>query len=500
MAIVAGVDASTQSSTVELRDADSGVLLGGGRALHPLTYPPVSEQRPEAWWEAFTSALGAAATDAGVAISDIDAISVAGQCHGLVMLDADGRPLRAAKLWNDTTSAPQSERMVAELGGDAWAEAVGSVPIAAFTISKLAWMAEHEPEVLARTARIMQPHDYLTFRLTGRAVTDRSEASGTGYYAAHEGRWRLDLLDRFVAPRDWAPMLSTVLGPDEPAGTVCAAAADELGLRRDAIVGAGGGDQHLGAVGLGLRDGDVAYSIGTSGVVMTMNEQPVFDGSGIVTGVANAVGGYLPLACTLNSTKVTDWAARTLGVGIEELGAMALSVDAEGAPPAGRPVFAAYLDGERTPNRPLATGTIAGLTTATSREEIARAAFEGVLFGMLNAHEHLQTVGADADGEVMVMGGGARGIAYRQILADLLGRPVVVRDVEESTARGAAIQAAAVLRGRPVAELAEELRPAALVATEPRDSDYTAVRERYRTLAEWTGTDRAGDDAIGGVR
>ena len=486
MPIVAGVDASTQSSTVELRDAGTGRLLGTGRAPHPRTFPPVSEQDPRAWWSAFRLALDAAIVDAGADRSDIRAISVAGQCHGLVMLDDAGEPLRKAKLWNDTTSAPQAERMVAELGGDGWAAAVGSVPIAAFTITKLAWVAEHERHLLDRVQHVLLPHDYLTWRLTGRAVTDRSEASGTGYYAAHEARWRTDLLERFVGPRAWDDVLPSVLGPDEAAGTVQRSAAAALGLRADVLVGAGGGDQHLGAAGLGMRTGDVAFSLGTSGVVLTSSEHPIFDPTGIVTGVANAVGGYLPLACTLNATKVTDWAAAMLGVDVAALGDLALAAQSPS-----RPVLAAFLDGERTPNRPGAVGVLTGLTTATTREELARAAVEGVLLGLVEALGHIRSAGAPAGGPVAVMGGGARSVAYRQILADLLGREVSVLDAPEATARGAAIQAIAVLQGRAVGEVSDALRPPALTVAEPRGEFDRGVRERYLAAAGWTGADRA---------
>ncbi|WP_165877441.1 xylulokinase [Agromyces fucosus] len=488
MPIVAGVDASTQSSTVELRDADSGALLGTGRAAHPETFPPVSEQHPSAWWSAVASAFAAAAQDAGVRSQEIRAISVGAQCHGLVLLDHDGVPLHPAKLWNDTTSAPQAARLLTEFGGKGWADAVGSVPTAAFTITKLAWMAEYKPELLGQAATVLLPHDYLTFRLTGRFVTDRSDASGTGYFAAHEGRWRTDLLDRVIGARDWDTMLPTVLGPDEAAGTIAAAVADELGLDRDVLVGAGGGDQHLSAVGIGLANGDVAYSLGTSGVVMTASAHPVFDPEGIVTGVASAVGGYLPLACTLNATKVTDWAARMLGVSVQGLGELALRGN-----PADRPVLAAFLDGERTPNRPDAVGVLAGLTTTTTREELARAAFEGVLLGLVEAHARLGAVGAAADGEVTITGGGARSSAFRQLLADLLGRPISTRDSAESTARGAALQASAVLRERSVADVAVELRPDTTSVTDPQHEAPARLRDQYRTLSAWTGADRRPD-------
>lgn len=482
MGVVAGVDSSTQSCTVELRDADDGRLLGAGRSPHPATAPPVSEQDPEDWWSALRLALAAALDQAGLTADRIDAVSIAAQCHGLVLLDEADRVLRAAKLWNDTTSAPQAAAMVADLGASGWAQAVGSVPTAAFTITKLAWVAAHESALLDRARRVLLPHDWLTSRLTGEAVTDRSEASGTGYFAAHEDRYRTDLLERWVrSDRDWAPMLPRVAGPDEAVGRADTRAATALGLRRDVLVGAGAGDQHAGALGIGIGPGQVLYSLGTSGVVMTTSATPVHDGTGWVDGVADATGGWLPLMCSLNSTKVTDTVARLLGVDLPGLAALALA--AERRPD--RMVLAAYLDGERTPDRPDARGLLGGLRSDVTREELALAAHEGVILGLLRGHRAIRAAGAAADGEVVVAGGGARSAAYRQVLADALGRPVSTRDAPEATARGAAIQAAAVLAGAPVTTVRDSWAPATTTTTDPAAALPESVLDRYRALAEW---------------
>lgn len=482
MGIVAGVDSSTQSCTVELRDAEDGRLLGSGRAPHPPTSPPVSEQHPDDWWAAFAGALGAALADAGRRASEVDAVSVAAQCHGLVLLDATGRVLRPAKLWNDTTSSLHAAAMVADLGRAGWARAVGSVPTAAFTITKLAWVAAHEPELLDRTRLVLLPHDWLTWRLTGEAVTDRSEASGTGYYAAHTGRYLPEHLRRWVRPDlDWEPMLPRVAGPAEPAGRAVTAAARALGLRPDVVVGAGAGDQHAGALGMGLAPGQVQYSLGTSGVVLTTSAVPVHDESGWVDGVADAAGGWLPLMCSLNATKVTDAVARLLGVDLPTLGDLALAADRR----PDRMVLAAYLDGERTPERPDARGLLGGLRSDATREELALAAYEGVVLGLLRGHEAIRAAGAAADGDVVLAGGGARSAAYRQVLADGLGRPVQTRDATEATARGAAVQAAAVRSGVPVTEVRDAWAPAIRTITEPRGEIDASVRARYRALTDW---------------
>ncbi|MFP3713845.1 xylulokinase [Puerhibacterium sp. TATVAM-FAB25] len=491
MGVVAGVDSSTQSCTVELRDASDGRLLGSGRSPHASTTPPVSEQDPREWWQAFGHALGRAVDQAGLAARDIDAVSVAAQCHSPVLLDDHDRVLRRAKLWNDTTSSPQAARLVHELGPAGWADAVGSVPTAAFTVTKLAWIAENEPRTLDAVAHVLLPHDYLTYRLTGRAVTDRSEASGTGYYAAHTGSYLPKHLERWVRDDiDWARTLPTVLGPSDAAGHATTSDARALGLRPDVVVGAGAGDQHAGALGIGLAPRQVLYSLGTSGVVMTTSSVPVHDASAWVDGVADAAGGWLPLMCSLNCAKVTDTVARLLGVDHAELARLALAAPRR----PDRMVLAAFLDGERTPDRPGARGVLAGLRSDATREELALAGFEGVVLGLVRGHQAIQAAGATADGPVTVTGGGARSAAYRQVLADVLGRPVETRDVAEATARGAAVQAAAVLAGADVREVRDAWSPAVTGVVEPRDHVGEDIWRRYRALADRPQPDEGSTD------
>ena len=479
MPIAAGVDSSTQSCTVELRDADSGEFLARGKSPHPPTHPPVSEQNPKDWWSAFAKALHNALDAAGRRARDVDAISVAAQCHGLVVMDGDDNVLRPVKLWNDTTSAPQASAMVAKLGMDWWVEHVGSAPTAAFTITKLAWLAEHEADVLRQVRSVCVPHDWLTWRLTGNHVTDRSDASGTGFFSVRN-EWLLDLLADTVTPDlPWENIVPAVLGPSEAAGTVRPTVASELGLRTDVVVGPGAGDQAAGAVGLGLAEGEVLYSLGTSGVVIAESAVPVADPTGLVNGVADAAGGFLPLVCTLNCTKVTDTFARWLGVdhaGLAEL-ALAAPMDAQ------RPVLAAYFDGERSPNRPYARGMMAYLTNETTREQLALAAYEGVLLGLVAGHQTIRRAGARADGRVLAAGGGANSPAYRQVLADLLGVKVEVCDAPEATARGACVQAAAVLSGRDIRDVRDGWRPPTVYTTSPRGGDVGENAGRYARLA-----------------
>ena len=408
-----------------MRDADSGALVSSGRNPHPPTTPPRSEQDPAAWWAALEPLLR----------DDVDAIAVAGQQHGLVALDARHEVVRPAKLWNDTESAPDAAWLLDRLegGAAAWAAACGSVPVASFTITKLSWLHRTEPERFGRLAHVLLPHDWLTWKLTGELVTDRGDASGTGYWSPASGEWRTDLLSIVDGDVDWAARLPRVLGPLEAAGAW-----------GDAIVGPGTGDNMAAALGLGLRPGDVALSLGTSGTVYAVAERPAADASGAVAGFADATGRFLPLVCTLNATRVTDTVAALLGVDHDELDALALSAPAG----AGGAVLVPYFDGERTPNRPGATGTLAGLGSSHGRAEVARAAFEGVVCGLLDGLDALVAAGVDVDGRLFLLGGGARSAAYRRVVADLTGRPVIVPDAPEHVAAGACVQAAAVLHGR----------------------------------------------------
>lgn len=473
-----GVDSSTQSSTVELRELATGALVATGRAPHPVTHPPVSEQDPEAWWQALVAASRQALEAAGRPVR-VRGISVGAQCHGLVATDAAGAVIRPAKLWNDTTSGPQAAAALERHPAAWWAQELGVVPSAALTITKLAWLAEHEPASLARIRRLSVPHDWITTRLTARHVTDRSDASGTGYFQATTHRWRPELIAEVAGEGDWASMLPEVLGPDEAAGTITAEAAAELGVDADALVGAGGGDQHLAAQGIGLLEGEMAYSLGTSGVVFATSAAPVHDLSGEIDGVANTTGGYLPLVCTLNAAKVTDAAARLLGVDHAELSRLALA--APTAPD--RPVMAAYLDGERSPRMPWARGILAGISTGITREQLALAAYEGVVLGLERGARRMAEFGVPASGRAILIGGGAKSEAYRRIVADLSGREAHTVDAAEATARGAAVQAAAVVRGETVAALTAEWAPATTSITTPEHDRGGELLERYDRLA-----------------
>jgi len=423
MTLVAGVDTSTQSCKVVVCDADTGDVLREGRAPHP----DGTEVDPRLWWAAFEQA-GAGLLD-GVA-----AIGVGGQQQGMVCLDEAGAVVRPAVLWNDTRSAGAAVELTGEFGGPrAWADAVGLVPVASFTVTKLRWFARAEPELAARTAMVLLPHDWLTHRLRadgGAPTTDRGDASGTGYWSPATGAYRPDLL-RLAFGRDLA--VPRVAGPAETVGETASGA----------LLAAGTGDNMAAALGVGLRPGDVVVSLGTSGCAFGVSDAPAADASGLVAGFADATGRFLPLVCTLNAARVLVTVARLLGrspAGFDEL---ALSAPAG----AGGLTLLPYLGGERTPNLPHARGLLAGLTRANaSPANLARAAVEGMLGGLADALDALRAQGTPVD-RVLLIGGAAKSRAVRAVAPALFGVPVSVPSPGEYVALGAARQAAWALRG-----------------------------------------------------
>ena len=474
MTLVAGVDSSTQSCKVVIREAGTGVLVREGRAGHP----DGSEIDPDHWWSALQQAVAGAG-----GLADVEAISVAAQQHGMVVLDDDGQVIRPALLWNDTRSAAAGQRLVDGTGGpQVWAAAVGSVPVASFTVTKLAWLAEHEPQAAVRVAAVCLPHDWLTWKLRGGGdlatlTTDRGDASGTGYFSPATGEYRTDLLATALGH---LPGLPRVLGPADSAGLTAVP-----GLSVGTQVGAGTGDNMAAALGIGAQPGDVIVSIGTSGTVFAVADVPAGDPSGAVAGFADATGRFLPLVCTLNAARVLDATARILGVDHDGLSRLALAAPAG----AGGLVLVPYLEGERTPNRPHATGSVHGLRLETAtREHLARATVEGLLCGLADGLDALVGQGARVE-RVLLIGGGARSEALRRIAPAVLGHPVVVPPAGEYVADGAARQAAWLLAGGD-SPPSWELTGSRSYAADPTPE----VRHRYAQVRDLTATvpDRTG--------
>lgn len=432
---VAGIDSSTQSVKVVVLEGATGEVVRHASRPHP----PGTTCPPDAWWEALLGAI-----DELGGLDDVAALSVGGQQHGLVILDEAGQPLRDAMLWNDTSSAQAASDLTDELGAETWAEAVGLVAVASFTATKLRWVADNEPDIARKIAAICLPHDFLTWKIlgTGRLedlVTDRSDASGTMYFDPVSNTYRRDLVAHALrrTEADIAHIvLPRVLEPDEAGGR-----AQGLGLP-DVVVGPGAGDNAAAGLGMGVDPGEVWVSLGTSGVVTGISEEPWRDTSGLIAGFADATGRYLPLQATLNGAPVLDAFARFLGVDHEGLSDLALAVE----PGAGGLTLLPLLAGERTPNLPDATGSLHGITaTNLTRENMARAAVEGLLCLMGACINRLDTR-MDVS-RIHLTGGGSRSRAVREIAPAVLGRDVLLPQEGEHVAWGAARQAHWTLTG-----------------------------------------------------
>ncbi len=462
MTLVAGVDSSTQSCKVVIRDLDTGMVVRSGRAPHPAG----TELNPEIWWVALEHAL----VDAG-GLDDVAAIAIGGQQHGMVVLDAGGNVVRPALLWNDTRSAGAAADLVREVGAAAFAERTGSVPVASFTITKVRWIADAEPDNALCIAAIALPHDWLTWRLRGfgpgdpvltQLTTDRSDASGTGYFDPTTGHYDRQLLSLALRADSTAIVLPRILGVHESPGT----------LADGTVVAPGAGDNASAALGLGAVAGDVVVSIGTSGTVFAVTDLPSRDARGVVAGFADASGRFLPLVATLNAARILDAITGLLGVDHTELGRLALEapVGSAGA------VLQPYFDGERTPNLPDATATLFGLTLeSTTRPALARAAIEGMLCGLADGLDAVRAQGVEAR-RILLIGGAAQNAAVATIAGQVFDMPVEVPSPAEYVALGAAVQAAWTLTGeRPAWPVELSARP----EFDPRP----IIRAQYRARA-----------------
>ena len=461
--LIAGVDSSTQSVKVVIRDAHTGELVRQGRASHP----DGTEVDPAHW----LSGLHAAFADAG-GLDDVEAISIAGQQHGMVAIDAQGEVIRKALLWNDTRSAKEADDLNREVGGDQEiARKVGSKLVASFTASKVRWMADHEPENAARVASIALPHDWLSWQLQGgkdlsTLFTDRSDASGTGYFDPSTSHYREDIV-RLALRHDQELTLPKIIQPAQFGGKTVS------GIP----IAAGAGDNAGAALGLQAQPGDVIVSLGTSGTAFAVSETPTHDATGAVAGFADATGRFLPLVCTLNAARILDAATRILGKTHDEVGALALTAK----PGANGLSLLPYFEGERTPNRPDATGVFAGMNLTNSNPaDIARAMIEGMLCGLVDAVDALEQLGVSIN-RVLLIGGAAKNPAISSIASSLFGREVLIPQPGEYVADGAARQAAWALSGDanpPQWNLGE--------VTSARAAHTPDVVSRYRELRDRT--------------
>jgi len=392
--------------------------------------------------------------------------------------------IRPALLWNDTRSAEAAAALTEEVGAREFARRTGSVPVASFTLTKLRWLRDDEPENAGRVAAVALPHDWLTWRLLGYGprgesplgpdlsalVTDRSDASGTAYFSPASGEYELELLERGLGRSDI--VLPRVLEPHETAGRTAATGQRAGGVPPGIAVGPGTGDNAGAALGLGAGAGDVIISIGTSGTVFAVSDQPTADETGAVAGFADATGRYLPLIATLNAARVLVSTAKLLGVELDELAELALQAE----PGAGGLVLVPYFAGERTPNLPRAKASLHGMTLAsTTRENLARAAHEGMLSGLGAGLDAVRAVGV-RDQRLLLIGGAAQSTAVQTVAAQVFDSPVVVPAPGEYVAEGAAVQAGWILTG-------ERPRWPVRTVAEPETDHHPEIREQYGRYA-----------------
>ncbi|NEB17673.1 xylulokinase [Streptomyces coelicoflavus] len=462
--LVVGVDTSTQSTKALVVDAATGRVVASGQAPHTVSSGTARESDPRQWWDALSEALA----QCGDAAREAAAVSIGGQQHGLVTLDEQGEPVRPALLWNDVRSAPQARRLIDELGGPkAWAERTGSVPSASFTVTKWAWLAEHEPDAARAVRAVRLPHDYLTERLTGEGTTDRGDVSGTGWWASGTEAYDEGILARVGLD---PALLPRVVRPGEVAGTV----RDGHGLpfSKGTLVAAGTGDNAAAALGLGLRPGVPVMSLGTSGTVYAVSEHRPADPTGTVAGFADARGDWLPLACTLNCTLAVDRVAALL------------NLDREAVEPGTSTTLLPFLDGERTPNLPHSSGLLYGLRHDTTAGQLLQAAYDGAVHSLLGALDLVLDADADPSAPLLLIGGGARGAAWQQTVRRLSGRPVQIPEARELVALGAAAQAAGLLTGEDAAAVARRWNTAAGPVLEAAERDEATLNRITGVLSD----------------
>ncbi len=466
--VVLGIDSSTQSTKVVAVALGTGRIVAEGRAPHS----GGDTQWPGDWWAALRQAVGSM-VDMGLRVAGI---SVAGQQHGLVTASAGGEPILPAPLWNNIDAAPDAERLNREAN---FAAEIGTRLVASITIAKVAHLARTRPEILPSVDVICLPHDWLTWKLTGNLVTDRGDASGSGWWSPISESPQRHLLALAAGPAFASRVrIPDVLGTDASAGALTRESAAFLGLTPGIPVGVGSGDNMSAALGIGAAPGQFVVSLGTSGTAYAVSDEPTADPTGEVAGFADATGRYLPLACMLNCTRVVDGIASLTGIALVEALDRAGQLD----PGADGLLLMPYLAGERTPNLPNAAGSLLGVTMRNLEPgRLARAAVDGVAAGIAYCLEALRRLTIDEPGIVLV-GGGSRHPTWQQAIADAAQLPVSVRSGQEHVALGAAIQAAAIATGEPVSGIADRWRPPVVAVVHPRADMVSRFRLDERQL------------------
>ena len=484
--ITLGIDCGTQSLKTVALDGDSGQILASASKPYGLIEGlPAghAEQDPQIWWDALRETVGKVLSDLGSRKSEVGGIGISGQQHGFVPLDANHQVIRPAKLWCDTSTTAQCDEIRSKLGGREKTIALaGNDILPGFTAPKILWLKQNEPANFAKLAHVALPHDFLNLRLTGSLRMEFGDASGSALMDVRTRSWSRPVCD--AIDQDLFSKLPPLASSLEPVGTLLPALAEEWGLSSKVVVSAGGGDNMMAAIGTGnTKPGVVTASLGTSGTIFACCDKPVIDPQGEIAAFCDSADHWMPLLCTMNVTVATE-AFRTL------FGWDHVRMDAEisSVPPgADGLLFLPYLQGERTPNLPHGCGVLHGMTTSNlTPAHMARAAMEGVTLGMAYGLRRMESLGLKPT-EIRLTGGGSQSPAWRQILADVFGYPVVTMESAEGAALGAAIQALhAATPGGSLEALAERCSPVQSGSRlEPKRADfYASLLERQNKLRE----------------
>ncbi|MBC3205273.1 xylulokinase [Pseudomonas sp. SWRI111] len=437
-----GIDCGTQGTKAIILDAVSGQVLGQGAAPHTMISGANGrrEQDVQQWLDAFTIATRQALQSANVDGQSILGIGVSGQQHGLVLLDDQGQVLRPAKLWCDTETSAENDRLLQHLGGEKGSlERLGVAIAPGYTVSKLLWTKEQHPEVFARIARILLPHDYLNFWLTGRCCSEYGDASGTGYFNVRTRQWDLQLLRDIDASGRLQAALPKLIDAHEAVRTLLPSIAEHLGINPDAVVSSGGGDNMMGAIGTAnIRPGAITMSLGSSGTVYAYGDVPSVSPDASVATFCSSSGGWLPLICTMNLTNATGAIRELFNLDLPQFNQLVAQspIGADGVS------LLPFFNGERVPALPHATGSLHGLTLDNlTQANLCRAAVEGTTFGLRYGLDLLRQNGLQSQ-RICLIGGGSKSAVWRQIVADIMNTPVICTEQSEAAALGAAIQAA----------------------------------------------------------
>lgn len=436
-----GIDSGTQGTKALIYSESDNSVIAEAYSGYPLLENERGgrEQHPKTWLNACRKVIKKVCSDSAVDASNIRAIGVSGQQHGMVVLDAQGEVIRPAKLWCDTETTAECELLTRNIGGEAAVVAeTGNHIAAGFTASKLLWLKDHEPENYDRLDTVLLPHDYINFWLTGEKVAEYGDASGTAYFNVRSRGWSEKVLLSIDNSGKLEACLPKLIRSDEPCGVVKNELAEELGLPKGVIVSSGGGDNMMAAIGTGnVTNGVVTASLGTSGTIYGYSDTPVIDSSGELAAFCSSSGGWLPLVCTMNVTVATELTRSLFGYSIEE---MEDKVN-QSSPGSEGLLLLPYFQGERTPPLPEATATLAGISSINyTPANISRAAMEGATFGLRYGLEVMKRNSIDPS-EIRLVGGGAKSAIWRQMVADIFNCQVVTLKNEEAGALGGALQA-----------------------------------------------------------